>query len=122
MTSCENNKTCLEKYENLDIDKLIKNIPSEDDLYENSEIIKAVSDPIRLKILYLLKNGELCACHIDFTLNKPQPTISHHLSILKKVKFLKWRKEGKWTHYRLSDEKIIEYIEKLVKVKSNLGK
>jgi ArsR family transcriptional regulator len=114
--SYENNKSCLEKYEGLDLNKLIKDIPSENILYENSEIIKAISDPIRLKILYLLKNGELCACYIDSALNKPQSTISHHISILKKAKFLKWRKEGKWTHYRLSDEKIIEHIEKLVKI------
>lgn len=105
MTSCENNKSCLEKYENLDLNKLIEDIPSEKILYENSEIIKALSDSIRLKILYLLKNGELCVCHIDSALDKPQSTISHHIAILKKAGFLKWRKEGKWTHYRLADEK-----------------
>lgn len=116
MTSCENNKSCLEEYEGIDINKLIKDIPSEDILYENSEVIKALSDPIRLKILYLLRNGELCACHIDSALNKPQSTISHHLNVLKKAKFLKWRKEGKWAHYSLSDEKIIDYIEKLMKI------
>jgi ArsR family transcriptional regulator len=116
MISCENNKSCLEKYVCSDLNKLIKDIPSEDILYENSEVIKALSEPIRLKILYLLKKGELCACHIDSALDKPQSTISHHLNVLKKVKFLKWRKEGKWTYYSLSDEKIIDYVEKLIKI------
>lgn len=116
MVSCENKKACLKKYEDLNLNKLIKDIPYDNILYENSEIIKALSDPIRLKILYLLKNGELCACHIDSALNKPQSTISHHISILKKAKFLKWRKEGKWTYYSLVDEKIIDYIEKLLKI------
>ena len=67
-------------------------------------------------LLYLLKNGELCACHIDSALDKPQSTISHHLNILKKAKFLNWRKEGKWTHYSLADEKIIDRIEKIIKI------
>lgn len=115
MSNC-NNDTCLEQYENLNLDELISGIPSDDNLYDMGEMIKAISDPLRLKILYLLRSGELCACHIDFALDKPQSTISHHLNVLKKAKFLKWRKEGKWTHYNLSDEKIIDYIEKLIKI------
>lgn len=115
MSNCKND-SCLEKYENLNLDELISEVPSDDDLYDMGEMIKAISDPLRLKIIYLLRNGELCACHIDSALDKPQSTISHHLHVLKKVKFLKWRKEGKWTHYSLSDEKIIEYIEKLIKI------
>lgn len=115
MSNCKNN-ICLEQYKNLNLEELINEIPSEDNLYEMGEIIKAISDPLRLKILYLLKNGELCACHIDSALDKPQSTISHHLNILKKAKFLNWRKEGKWTHYSLADEKIIDHIERIIKI------
>ena len=99
--------------EKLDLNEHITNIPDEKSLYATSEIIKALSDPIRLNILYLLKNTELCACHIDSALNKPQSTISHHLSILKRANLLKWRKEGKWIYYKLANPKIINLIEEI---------
>ena len=113
--SNNNSKSCcteeLEKF--LDLKKLIEKIPPDNSLYDMSEILKAISDPLRLKILYLLKNGELCACHIDSTLDKPQSTISHHLSILKKSNLLNWRKKGKWTYFSLANPKIIEQIENI---------
>jgi ArsR family transcriptional regulator len=118
MTGCNlGNNTCLEEYEKFsDLKELIKKIPSENELYSMSEILKAISDPLRLKILYLLKNGELCGCHIDFTLDKPQSTISHHLNILKKSKLVNWRKKGKWTYFSLANSKIIEQIENMIKM------
>jgi len=111
------NNVCSDKDEKLELNGLINKIPRDKSLYDMSEIIKAISDPLRLKILYLLKNGELCACHIDFALNKPQSTIAHHLSILKKTNLLNWRKEGKWTYYSLSNPEIIDLIEDITSEK-----
>lgn len=115
MKKCNSsNEVCLGKYEDLKLEELINEIPPDKILYENSEVIKSLSDPLRLKILHLLKNGELCACHIDSALNKPQSTISHHLSLLKKANLVNWRKEGKWTYYSLSKPDIIELIQKII--------
>jgi DNA-binding transcriptional ArsR family regulator len=94
--------------------KIISVIPDDDTLFENAEVIKALSEPIRLKILHLLKYGELCACEIITVMGKPQPTISHHLNILKNAGYLKWRKEGVWIHYRLSNPNIIDYLNELI--------
>ncbi|MDR0911266.1 MAG: metalloregulator ArsR/SmtB family transcription factor [Methanobrevibacter sp.] len=111
-----NNKDdCLQKCNDLKLNDLIEKIPSEDRLENMSEILKALSDPLRLKIIYLLKNGELCVCHINSTLNKPQSTISHHLTLLKKAKILKSRKNGKWNYYTLYNDKIIDLIEEIMK-------
>ncbi|MCL2115083.1 MAG: metalloregulator ArsR/SmtB family transcription factor [Methanobrevibacter sp.] len=116
MSGCNFENNCLEEEEKfLDLKNLIKEIPSEDSLYDMSEILKAISDPLRLKIIYLLKNDELCGCHIDSALDKPQSTISHHLSILKKSNLLNWRKEGKWTYFSLANSKLIEQIENITK-------
>lgn len=93
----------------------INKFPSDNSLYDMSEILKAIADPLRLKIIYLLKNGELCGCHIDSALDKPQSTIAHHLAILKKSKLVNWRKEGKWTYFSLNDSKLIEKIENITK-------
>ncbi len=47
-------------------------------------------------------------------LDKPQPTISHHLNLLKNAGLLKWRKEGVWIHYKLSNPKLPEYLKELI--------
>ena len=94
--------------------KITSQIPADDVLYENADVIKALADPTRLKILHLLKYGELCVCEIITALDKPQPTISHHLNILKKAGFLKWRKEGVWVHYSLSNPKITDILQEML--------
>jgi DNA-binding transcriptional ArsR family regulator len=97
------------------LEKIISKIPEDDVLYENANSIKALGDPTRLKIIYLLKYGELCVCEIFTAMDKPQPTVSHHLNILKKAGFLKWRKEGVWVHYSLSNPNITDIIDELIK-------
>lgn len=72
-----------------------------------------MGNPTRLKILYLLEDKELCSCQIVNALNKPQPTISHHLSILIKAKLVKWEKHGKWKYFKLVNPKLIKTIQKI---------
>lgn len=97
----------------LDISKYTKNIPSKEELDLTSEMFKAISDPLRLKIIYLLKEGELCVCYINAALDKPQSTISHHLAILKRANIINLEKKGKWNYYSLKNQKIIYLIEKI---------
>ncbi len=93
--------------------KTMAKIPDENQLQNNTEIFKAISDPTRLKILYLLQDGELCVCEIINVLEKPQSTISHHLNVLKKADFIQGRKEGLWIHYQLTNPKLLELIDNL---------
>ncbi|NYB51332.1 MAG: winged helix-turn-helix transcriptional regulator [Methanobacteriaceae archaeon] len=116
MKSCEvspDGKPDQEQIERLK--KIISKIPDDNTLYKNSDILKALGDPTRLKIIYLLTHGELCVCEIIKAMDKPQPTVSHHLNILKKAGFLKWRKEGVWVHYSLSNPKITDTLDELLK-------
>jgi DNA-binding transcriptional ArsR family regulator len=75
---------------------------------ENSEakskVFKALSDPIRLRILGLLSSREMCVCEVMVALDLTQPTASHHLRILENVALVKDRKDGKWVFYSLKDE------------------
>lgn len=68
----------------------------------NAKVIKALSDPSRLKIIDILSCGEMCACEIlqyfDFT----QPTLSHHMKVLMECGIVECRKEGQWSHYSLN--------------------
>ena len=62
--------------------------------------IKGISEPTRLRILNLVKEGELCVCDLIEVLNLPQSTISRHLAYLRKSGWVEARKAGKWMHYR----------------------
>lgn len=95
---------------------VISSLPDDDELEEHSNKLKALSDPTRLKILYLLSDKELCVCEIIFALNKPQSSISHHLNILKNLGFITGRKEGVWIHYKLKDPKLMGLVSELIKI------
>ncbi len=66
-------------------------------------ILKTLAEETRLRILKLLENGELCVCDIVAALGMVQPKVSFHLNVLKEAGFLKDRRQGRWTHYRLDD-------------------
>lgn len=74
------------------------------------DVFKAAADPCRLRILKLLKEGELCVCEIMTALSKPQSSTSHHLSILRETGLVKERRDGKWSYYRLADGAVNEMI------------
>lgn len=84
---------------------------------ELETIFRALSDWTRLRILYLLRSGELCVCDLVDVLEVPQPTASRHLAYLRKVDLVLSRKEGLWHYYRLKpskskfQKKLLECIE-----------
>jgi ArsR family transcriptional regulator len=65
------------------------------------DVLKALADPTRLRILSLLAAGEICVCHVYTALKVPQPTASRHLAYLKKHGLVSDRKVGLWKHYQL---------------------
>lgn len=103
MKSC-NDESCNK----IDLKPILEEIPDDDKIFNEAEIIKALADPTRLKIIYILsKTDELCVCQIIETLDKSQSTISHHLNILKKSNIVDWRKKGQWIYYSLKNPGII---------------
>ena len=70
-----------------------------------AQTIKALSDPIRLRIILLLQaEGELCVCDLMAVLGLPQSTVSRHLAYLKRSCWVDIRRDGVWMHYMLSRE------------------
>jgi ArsR family transcriptional regulator len=65
-------------------------------------MFRAFSDPIRLRILHLLRDGELCVCDLVEILHAPQPTVSRHLSYLRRAGLVRARQERSWKFYELS--------------------
>lgn len=66
--------------------------------------LKALSHPLRLRMLALLRSGELCVCQITEVLGYAPSTISEHLSQLRRAGFIVERKESKWVFYALTED------------------
>jgi ArsR family transcriptional regulator, arsenate/arsenite/antimonite-responsive transcriptional repressor len=66
------------------------------------QTFKALADVTRLRIIGLLRAGEICVCDIHGSLGLPQPTVSRHLAYLRKTGLVEGRKDGLWVHYRLA--------------------
>ena len=71
-------------------------------------VLHALSDKTRLRILQLLKKGELCVNAICMHFDMTQPSISHHLDILKRAGLVTGEKRGREVHYRFEGETIVE--------------
>lgn len=68
------------------------------------ERLKALAHPVRLRILAMLRDGELCVCEITDVVGLAPSTISQHLSDLRRAGFISERKAGRWVHYTLVPE------------------
>ena len=68
------------------------------------KIFKALSDRTRLRILNLLRDGEMCVGDLVAILQVPQPTASRHLAYLRRFDLVEVRKNGQWAFYRLASE------------------
>lgn len=66
------------------------------------KIMKALSDPTRLKIVKMLQHKTLCVCEIQAALGQSQPNVSKHLKILQEAGLVESRKDGLWVNYALS--------------------
>lgn len=70
----------------------------------NSELFfSALADKTRLRLLNLMRDGEVCVCFFAGALGTNNPKISRHLSYLKRANLVIGRREGKWMHYRLNE-------------------
>jgi ArsR family transcriptional regulator len=67
------------------------------------KVMKALSDPNRVKMVKLLQRRMLCVCEIQEALGLAQSTASKHLKILEEAGLIDYLKEGPWANYRLAD-------------------
>ena len=74
------------------------------------EVMKALRDPNRVKIVKVLQHGELCVCEIQEALEISQPGVSKHLKSLEDAGLLASRKQGLWVYYRLKNEGESPYV------------
>lgn len=88
----------------------LKTFPAEENIIQMVDIFKALGDPTRLKIVLSLLHLEHCVCDIAVLCNQTDSAISHQLRILRTMKILKNRREGKIIYYSIDDDHVVSLI------------
>jgi len=69
-----------------------------------AQVFKALGDPVRLRLVSLIgarEGGEVCVCDLNSAFELSQPTISHHLKVLREAGLIDSERRGTWVYYRL---------------------
>ena len=88
------------------VDQVRREMPDEDTLYNLAELFHVFGDSTRMRILYVLFTSEMCVCDIATLLGMTQSAISHQLRLLKNMKLVRARREGKTVFYALADDHV----------------
>ena len=78
-----------------------------------SDLLKALAQPTRLRILELLREGEKCICEIIPAINGEQSNISRHISLMQKSHLVSTRKDGVKVMVKIRDPRIFEILDKV---------
>jgi ArsR family transcriptional regulator len=82
---------------------LVERVPSTTELEEKSRVYNALSDPLRLTILFLLRDQPLCVCVINRYMRLAGSKLSYHLNILKESGLIEGEYQGNWNIYSLTN-------------------
>lgn len=85
------------------VNKVNQVMPEEQQLLDLADFFKIFGDSTRIKILYVLSQSEMCVCDIANLLQMGQSAISHQLRVLKQMRLVKFRRDGKTVFYSLAD-------------------
>ena len=93
------------------VKKVQKEMPSEDTLYDLTELFRIFGDSTHIHILYVLFEAEMCVCDIAMLLGLTQSAVSHQLRALKNARLVKSRRDGKTVFYSLADDHVKTIID-----------
>ncbi len=84
---------------------------------QRADAFNALGDPIRLKVVELLaQHDALCVCELQEAFDVGQPTVSHHLKVLRDVGLVDVQRKGTWAYYSLHRERLKDLMQVLVAV------
>jgi len=78
------------------------------------KVMKALSDPNRVKIIKMLQHKRMCVCEMQEALQLAQPTVSKHLKVLEEAGLVNYHKDGVWINYHLADGSSSPYVASLL--------
>lgn len=93
------------------IDALQARRPPEDEIAGQEGVFKALGNADRLRVLWALRESELCGCELQVVLDAPQSTVATHVRKLKEAGLVKSRKRGRWSYYRIADTAVFELLD-----------
>ena len=88
------------------VERVVGAMPEEEEIFDLSELFKVFGDSTRMKILFALFEEKMCVCDLAEALGITQSAISHQLRLLKQMKLVVNRREGKTVFYSLADSHI----------------
>ena len=83
---------------------------------DTAKILKAISDPKRLRIVDMLSCGALCGCQLLEAFQITQPTLSHDMKVLIEAGIVRDRREGKNTYYSLRDDRLTDFLDTMHRI------
>lgn len=86
-------------------------LPNEETVFALAELFKVLGDPTRVKILGCLQLREMCVGDIAAALDMSASAVSHQLRVLRGIKLVKGRKDGKEVNYSLDDDHVVSIME-----------
>lgn len=83
----------------------------DEDIDRLADMFGMLASPTRLRLLEALTERELCVCDLAAVAGVSQSAVSHHLRLLRQLRIVRFRKEGRMAYYRLDDEHVAEIID-----------
>jgi ArsR family transcriptional regulator len=93
------------------VQRLREHALSSQTITDVADIFKAMADPTRVRILHALSHSELCVGDIAAVLGMKEPAISHQLRLLRSLRVVRGRREGKLVFYSLDDEHVMRLFQ-----------
>lgn len=97
------------------VNALRRSLPGQDRIARLTDMFKVLADSTRAKILLSLSKGELCVCDIAHILGLSISAVSHQLRLLRSLRLVKYRSEGRMAFYTLTNSRIMKLVEEAVK-------
>ncbi len=91
--------------------RVLRRVGSEEHFETLARMFQVLSDPTRAKLLFALAHEELCVCDLATIVARSRPAVSHQLRLLRDLRLVKYRRDGRMAYYSLTDDHVKHLVE-----------
>jgi ArsR family transcriptional regulator len=91
--------------------RILRAVPDAGRFEDLARIFQILGDPTRVRLLFALAQDELCVCDLAAIVGRSRPAVSHQLRLLRDLKLVKYRRQGRMAYYTLADDHVRHLIE-----------
>jgi len=99
------------------VKRLTKMMPAKEQVAELSDLFQLLSDPNRIRTLFALSHDEVCVCDLSAILGMSDSAVSHQLRLLRALRLVKSRRDGRIIHYSLTDNHVTKLLDMTLETK-----